>query len=244
MNRVGKKVFISAVVALGVMGVGGYAYLQWLWRPPVFDVAEVNIAEEDKDFAQPIKIKVGPPQADGFPASLELFDHLREVPMVYTGKMLRVKKVLLSVKLYEIASYVEEPKKGEPVALLDELLTDAFPKVYAIRFIASLPGRTILNDIYNEINMTFGDVDMVRLKPNIDRFVQQFARGSKKGDWVFIVWMPGGRIYSSFDAPEKVEFIGHDVPLARAIWRIWAGPKSHPERLGLVERFSTGTTKR
>src|SRR5690606_27840072 len=140
--------------------------------------------------------------------------------------------------LYSIASYVEEPKAGNSNELLDRLLSDGPRKVYILRFLKPLPGNQILNAIREEIDATFQDADMERLKENIDNFVQIFAEGSSTGDEVYMVWLPQGRLYCSFKKQDELKMIAQDIPLARAIWRIWAGEQSGEERLSLVERFS------
>jgi hypothetical protein len=167
----------------------------------------------------------------------------------YTGQARRLEdnpkvgpiNLPVTVKVYDIASYVIEPKKGDKFELLDGLLQDGPTKVYVIRFLSNLPGRKIMNDIYDEINSTFGDVDVPRLKPSIDSFCTTFKNGSRKGDLVYLVWLPGGRIYSAFNTPEKVHLIGQDKPFAKAIWRIWAGEQFGEKRITLVSQYTRET---
>lgn len=232
-----KRILLVAMVVLGAVAAGGYYY--WTTPPVIpFDADALAMPEGGK-LPEPIQIEYGPVNDAGFASWIKVFDERGTYDTVYMGKLLRTKGPrFLPIRLYEIAAYTVDPKPASVDALLGDLLVDGKPKVYVIKFIAGLPGRAILSDIYNEIDATFTDVDMDRLRSNIDKFVQQFARGSKRGDLIYILWLPGGRVYSSFDAPEKVEFIGQDVPLARAIWRIWAGPQSGPERVTLVDRFA------
>lgn len=232
----------AVIVAVAVAG-GAW----WLTRP----LAGITITgasteptieppSEHIDVELPIRLELGRQMVDGFPEVIKVIDGPRTCDVRYMGKIKRSRGVvILSIKTYEIAAYIDEPTRQPTGELLDELLLDGRPKVYLIRFVNPLPGRAILKDIYTEINTTFTDVDMKRLKSNIDRFCQQFARGSSTGDLISIVWLKQGRVYSCFDAMDKVEFIGQDIPLARAIWRIWAGPQCGPERVDLVSRFAT-----
>lgn len=230
-----KKALVLLIIVLVVGSVAGGSYL-WL-QPEPARLSNEPVASPD-ELPPPIRVAPSKRQIQGFPDSVTVFDTKGRYETTYTGKLLRMRRlVVVPVRLYEIASYTPSPQRGETEALLQQLLVDGAPKVYIIKFLIPLPGRTILKDIYDEIHATFTDVDMVRLGPNIDRFVQQFAKGSKRGDYVYILWLPGGRVYSSFGNPDKVEFIGEDVPLARAIWRIWAGPNS-PERNGLVQQYA------
>lgn len=186
-----------------------------------------------------ISIQVAKELENGFPKSLTIHEAGRTFQAQYTGQFTRVRKLLIfPVKVYTIASYVEAPNQGDTQGLLDSLLTDGPRKVYVLRFLRSLTGKQILGAIREEIDLTFDDVDMVRLQSNIDRFCENFANGSSPGDLVYIAWLPGGRLCTSFNKPEHVEMIAEDIPLTRAIWRIWAGANAGAERVGLVERYA------
>lgn len=84
--------------------------------------------------------------------------------------------------------------------------------------------------MWETVDDSFDDVDVERLRSNIEFFVDRFANGSNEGDETYIVWLPGGRSYCSFDDPDAISLVAVDVPLARAIWRIWAG-SAKAERL-------------
>lgn len=240
---------IAVLVLLLVAGVGGYEYYSIFGKPDVTlktrgTTAVANAAPAPQE-EKPLPFIAVAPSTDlveAFPSTVTVHDGDKTYVARYTGQMRRVKPVfVLPINVYDIASYVIEPKEGETLKLLDGLLVDGATKVYLLRFLNNLPGKKISDDIYDEINETFTDVDVDRLKPSIDKFVTQFKGGSKKGDVVYIVWLPGGKVYSAFNTSDRVHFIGQDVPFARAIWRIWAGPKFGEKRLSLVSRYATNS---
>jgi hypothetical protein len=188
--------------------------------------------------ARQVQVEPSGETVEDFPAFIEVVDGSKRYRCEYTGQFRRTKKVLVEIKTYDIASYVLEPEKGETLKLLDGLLVDGKAKVYMLRFISALRGQMIMNDIYDRINSSFDDVDVDRLQKNIDDFVSVFKSGSQKGDIVYIVWLPGGRVYSSFNQANPVPYIADDVPFARALWRIWAGPTFGDIRFNLVRRFA------
>lgn len=208
---------------------------------PLPDRADESTPKEPpKEEAPPPKsISVEPSKEtfEDFPATVTVKDGDKSYTVQYTGQFRRSKKFLIELNTYDIASYVQSPEKGKTMDLLNDLLVDGEVKVYMLRFINALPGRQISNDIYDAINEQFYDVDVDRLKDGITSFSEQFSVGSSRGDIVYIVWLPGGAVYSGFKTRD-LSFIGKDVPFARALWRIWAGPKYGEKRYGLVRRFA------
>jgi hypothetical protein len=197
--------------------------------------------------AEPLSVEAPTPKSisvepskenlEDFPATITVKDGDKSYTVQYTGQFRRSKKFLIELNTYDIASYVQSPEKGQTMDLLNDLLVDGEVKVYMLRFINALPGRQISNDIYDAINEQFYDVDVDRLQDGINTFCEQFSVGSNRGDIVYIVWLPGGAVYSGFKS-QDLSFVGKDVPFARALWRIWAGPKYGEKRYGLVRRFA------
>ena len=236
-----KKLFALISLVLLLLFGGGYV---WLFHVPTDRLGPPP--SPPPDFAQElgvpseVKVVLAQEQVEGFPETVTIHTGNEELLTELTGHFTRSRNLLLiTLNLYEIASYVEAPEKGETELLLNGLLEDNCPKVYLIRFRMKLPGKAVLKAITDEINATFTDVDMDRLKENIDRFVGQFAGGASAGDMIYVARLPGGLVYSSINAPEHLGLIAEDQPLARALWRIWAGETSGPERVGLVKRFAT-----
>jgi hypothetical protein len=221
-----------------------YASISFLGDVPPADAANATSHIAFGIVPSPLAVQHSKATIDNFPETVTIKDGDRSYEVRYTGKILRKRAiVLIPVRIYEIAAYVEAPSEGETETLLDDLLIDGRPKLYIIRFLMPLPGKAILNDIRIALEESFGDVDMKKVENEIDHFCGQFGRGSSRGDLVHIVWLKGGKVFSGFDAPNNVEFIAEDYDFAKALWRVWAGPNSE-NRINLVERFSKNTQER
>lgn len=198
---------------------------------------------KEKPLSTVLQVKVSEELIEGFPKSVTVVDGDKQYKVDYTGNFIRMKQLLVfPIHLYAIASYVQAPKEGDTEALLDEMLVDGTPRVYLLRMLKTIPGKAVMNAIEEEINTYFVDVDMDKYGKDIQRFTAQFGNGATRDDIVYMVWLPGGRVFSGYNAPDKVQLVAQDLTLARAIWRIWAGEHSGPERVGLVERFATRST--
>lgn len=197
------------------------------------------IVEESPAPSPTIAVIPSQEEIEGFPAQITVRDGEQAFVAEYTGQFRRTKEFVLSIDVYDIASYVVEPTHGETLELLDGLLVDGKVKVYVIRFLNSLPGRPLMNDIYNDINTSFTDVDLEKLQENVDRFCLQFQDGSRRGDTVFMAWLPDGKVYSGFNTTDPLTLLAHDIPFARALWRNWSGPRRGDLRFNLVRNYAT-----
>lgn len=189
-----------------------------------------------------LKMVVSSELVDGFPASVEVLDGDRSYTVEYTGQFTRQTKLLfLSIDLYTIASYIESPKPGETEQLLDDMLVDGVRRVYLLRMCKNIPSGAIAHAMDLEIDNYFTDVDLDRLSEQVNAFRAVFSSGARRNQIVYMAWLPGGRVYASFNNPNDVKMIAQDLPLAKAVWAIWAAPHSGPERVGLVEKIATAS---
>lgn len=197
-------------------------------------------APQPKDETTPnlVKVNVSDSTLDNFPETVEIEFGDEKILATYTGHLVKRKKVLiLPVETNRVACYVVSPTMGDGDTLADDLMVDGQPRALLLRFTKRLPGSFIADDIEQNIRETFTDVDVPRLRPNIDRFVQKFANGSAPGHKVYFVWMPGGRVYIGYETPENVELIAEDIPFARALWRCYVG-RDHADRTDMVKRYA------
>lgn len=164
--------------------------------------------------------------ATNLPDSLVVKAGKKVHTLTYTGHKLDVGTLFfLSLELYRLGSFVETPEPASAEAWQEKLLTDGTPKAYLLQFSNQLPGGPIQSAIQEKIDTTFTDVDMAKLGKSIDYFVGLFANGAAKGDTVYLVWLPGGKVYVGFKTTE-LSLLAEDPAFARALWRIWAGPQS------------------
>lgn len=248
---------VGVLILAAAIGYGWYFFhgpvhgLEVHPKPPATALASgsESALETPAETAQPaasptISVEPSPDVVENFPARITIRDGEQTFVAEYTGQYRRIKQVIISINIYDIASYVHEPTKGDTLELLDGLLVDGKAKVYMIRFLNDLPARPLLNDIYKDINTSFTDVDLERLRENIDNFCSQFKNGSRNGDTVYVVWLPGGKIYSAYNSMDPLPLLARDIPFARALWRNWAGPRRGDIRFNLVRQYANETALR
>lgn len=245
----------AALTIVGILAYGWYFFygpVQGLKLPPE-SFAKAKEATVATPSLEPIPFEV--PQApsptialepseeeiEDFPSRITIRNGEQALVAEYTGQFRRNKQILgaIGIDIYDIASYVVEPARGTTSELLDALLIDGKAKVYVVRFLNNLPGRPLMNDIYKDINTEFTDVDLERFQENIDAFCAQFKNGSRRGDMVYVVWLPDGKLYSAYNTADPLALMVHDIPFARALWRNWSGPRRGEQRFNLVRQYAT-----
>lgn len=261
-----KKLFVGAL-AVAVLGWVGYQFsvssvssraplppklhVSGSTTPPVQASERDNgdgptLVEPNGGASQLPAIKVVPSDEliDAFPKSVTLQVDGQSYSLENTGQFVRARTlVIFPIQIYSIASYVESPTSAHRDDLLAGLMRDGPRKVYLLRFLRNLKGSLIHTAISEEIEETFSDVDMGKFKMDIERFTSQFANGSTAGDMVYMVWLPGGWLFSSYNKADSLNLIAQDVTLARAVWRIWAGPNAGDDRFQLVRRYTNSDPK-
>jgi hypothetical protein len=207
---------------------------------PAKESSEPAIPPPDPEPGDTLQFRLGDELVDGFPKTIQLIDGKRTYTLEFTGSFIRKTKLLfITIDLYVIGSYIEKPTTGTTDELLDGMLVDGIRRAYLLRMLKTVPGSAVAHAIDLEIDTFFTDVDMAKVGDEVDQFRKIFANGAKRDQIVYMAWLPGGRSYASFQDPDNVGMVTHDLPLARAIWRIWAGKHSGPERVGLVTHIAT-----
>jgi hypothetical protein len=179
-------------------------------------------------------------RARPFPETIRTGGPIGDCTLQLTGSFVRRRPILfLNLDVYEIASYVETPKLGSTEELLDGLLIPNQRRAYHLRFLLSLSGKQVMEAFDDEVSRSFGDVDMEKHGADVKAFVNLLADGVSAGDVVYLLWTPDGCLFAGFKRNRALERITSEPSVARAIWRIWAGPTAEPGRAGLVARYRT-----
>lgn len=233
-----KSILFGAGAFLFVVILGGGVAYYTIGLAPVPVPEGPPPKPADPETMSVVGVELASEQVDGFPKSLGILVGGERFGTTYTGHVKKqIKVVLIPFHTNDVASYSIDPEEGDADELADALLVDGEPRALLLRFSKRLPGKLIANDINNEIATTFTDVDVPRLRPNIDRFIGKFANGCRPGEQVYFVWLPGGRVYIGYETPDNLELIAEDPPFARALWRCYAG-RNQPDRADIVRAFA------
>ena len=204
--------------------------------------ATVSASKPAINVADQLRLELQRSNENQLPNAVHICCDGKTINTSYTGKFIRIKTVMfVKAEVYQMGSYVESPEPAAADTMLADMLVDGNCKVFVLRFSRSVPGGVISATIKQRIAETFGDVELSRVGQDLDRFVALFANGALAAQTIYMCWMPGGKLYCSFNNSEKLDLISSDFSLTRAIWRIWCGPQAGPERLGLVENLSVAS---
>ena len=184
-------------------------------------------------------LRIGAP----FEESVTITEGGKRYPLMQTGAYVRSRKVLVTIDLYEIASYAESPPEGTTDQMLESLWRDDGRKAYVLRFLKPLPGWELRKAVRDEMARSFGDVSMDDHRDDLDRLLKAFDAGARSGEVFYLVRLTGNRVYFGMGAEKNLALATSSPELARAIWRMWAGPTAEPGRAGLVERLTKPSTR-
>ena len=232
------RVWRSAAVTFA--GVGAAVLTDaYVFPAPRSSRPEEHLATQDS-------VSIFPPLAPSslFPEQVVLSEGGRRTTLSLTGQYARSRQVLFAtIYFYEIASYAEVPPNGSVDEMLESLWRNEGRKVYLLRFLFSVPGWQLRQAVHDEMGRSFGDVPVEEHRGQVDALLNAFASGASAGDVFYLARVAGDRVYLGVRRSKNLDLVTESGPLARAIWRMWAGPTAEPGRAGLVKRL-VGRDKR
>jgi hypothetical protein len=174
-----------------------------------------------------------------FPESLTVWEGAQSTALAASGDYQRIRPILFAdVAVYEVAGYLESPPNGSTLEMLESIWRDDGRKAYLLRFLIPCPGWQLRKAVHDEISRSFDDVPIAEHQETIERLLKRFEGGASMGDVFYLVRLPGNRVYLGVRDEANLELITDSPVLARAIWRMWAGPTAEPGRSGLVKRLA------
>lgn len=189
----------------------------------------------------PKQVSVSPRMIIGatFPASLTVWEGEQRTTLAASGDYQRIRPILFAdVAVYEVAGYLDSPLNGSTLEMLESIWRDDGRKAYLLRFLIPCPGWQLRKAVHDEISRSFDDVPIAEHQETIERLLRRFEGGASMGDVFYLVRLPGSRVYLGVRDEANLELITDSPVLARAIWRMWAGPTAEPGRSGLVKRLA------
>lgn len=216
--------------ALSLLGVGIAISIDALVFPtPRSSRATKSIADQNISVAPALD-----PSAS-FPERIAVVESSRRTNLALTGSYTRRRKMLLTVDIYEVSSFVERLPNGSTEEMLDAIWRQDGLKAYIIRFLFSVPGWTLRQAVRDEMARSFYDVTIDEHREELDRLLAAFGTGASAGDVFYLVRLPENRIYLGVRSEKNLSLVTSSPELSRAIWRMWAGPTAEPGRAGLVK---------
>jgi len=228
-------------MVLAFAGVAGAAAVDLFVFPAPRSSRELSLVESGE---APVSLFPALRVDAPFPESVAVAEGKSAWPLALTGSYVRAKTFLVTISIYEVASYTESPPRGTTEEMLESIWRDDGRKAYALRFLAPLPGWQLQKAVTDEMARSFNDVSIDDYREDIDRLLASFAAGAHTGDVFYLVRLPKGRIYFGMRKERNLTLATSSRPLAQAIWRMWAGPTAEPGRAGLISRVAKASETR
>ncbi|MEW6735650.1 MAG: chalcone isomerase family protein [Acidobacteriota bacterium] len=124
------------------------------------------------------------------------------------------------VKVYAIASYMEESKIDKSRDLYTQLLTDGPTKQLVLQFVRSVDAGSIREAFQEGLKNNIPSYDASPAKKDGDAFLNAQA-DVNTNDQVVLRWSQGGKLELIIKGQTKATF--QNPTLARGVWSIWLG---------------------
>jgi len=163
-----------------------------------------------------------------FPPTVTFEDNGKTYNLQATGVSTRKK---FFVKVYSIASYLQEGAHKNGGDIIREILQDDNAKQLTLKWVRNAPVDKVKEGYVESFREVLGS-DYPKMQGQVDQFIQLFNNEIKKDDEHVLRWMPGGLIEVFINGHQVGSFTNKDF--AKALWSIWFGQKSVVNRDALV----------
>jgi hypothetical protein len=164
-----------------------------------------------------------------FPAEIS-FDHNgTKYNLGATGVATRKK---FFVKVYSVASYLQDFKAGQNVNVAAEIMKDGKAKQLTIQWVHEAPFGKIQEGYLESFQSSLGSAAFNAIQNEINTFVQLFNTDVKVDDEHVLRWIPGGDVEVLING----KAVGHitNVDFAKGLWSIWFGSHSVVDKSKLL----------
>jgi len=157
-----------------------------------------------------------------FPAKVSFDFEGEQYNLSGTGVSTRKK---FFVKVYSVASYIEDPDSVKGGDVFDNILNSKGAKQLSFQWVRNVP--------QNKVRQGYRDA-LGKHTSNAAHIVEftDFFGDVKSGDKHTIRWLPGGTITVSINGEEKGKMQNEEF--AKAVWSVWFGSGSVVKRDRLV----------
>lgn len=164
-----------------------------------------------------------------FPSQVS-FDHGgKKYPLEQTGVATRKK---FMVKVYYVASYLENGIVTDKANAFDQILQDNKAKQLTLRFVHEASAAKVKEGYEDSFSKVLQGVEYNKLKKEIDTYIGFFNVDVKVGDEQVIRWIPGGTIEVILNGTSAGTIT--NAAFAKALFSIWFGPNSIVKREDLI----------
>ncbi len=168
-------------------------------------------------------------EASQFPAQVS-FEHAgTKYQLEKTGEATRKK---FFVKVYYVASYLENGVVTNKANAFDQILTDNKAKQLTLKFVHEASASKIHEAYEDSFKKEISGEEYAAMRKDIDTYMGFFNADVNVGDEQVIRWLPGGYIEVIINGKSAGNIT--NPAFAKALFSIWFGPNSIVKREDLV----------
>lgn len=164
-----------------------------------------------------------------FPAQVSFQYNGKQFKLDDTGVATRKK---LFIKVYSIASYIENPNSLAKGDVFANILNSKNAKQLTSIWVRNVDQKRVHEGYRESLEKALGAEASKQLKTEVDRFLGFFG-DVRENDSHTLRWMPDGTVTVEINGHEKGK-IEKNERFARGLWSIWFGAESVVNRNDLV----------
>ncbi len=147
-----------------------------------------------------------------------------------TGASTRIK---FFVKVYAVASYVENPVKTNLDALVNQILDGNPARQFTIHWLRDAEAEKVKSGFVEGLQKTTTAAEFSSFQDAIKSYLVAYEESIKANDIIVLRWLPSGKLQVYRNDKLKAEITNN--AFARAVWNVTVGPNSAVKR---AEMFS------
>lgn len=137
--------------------------------------------------------------------------------------------------LYSIAHYLQGAIDAPERVILVQIFSDGEAKEFLIEWMKDLSADSVKNELRSSFEKALEKKELREHEKEIDAFIGYFSNDVKNKDQTKILWMAKGVLQVFFGSELKGEIT--NIPFAKAVWKVWLGPKSVVNRSLLIDDY-------
>lgn len=163
-----------------------------------------------------------------FPSHIQIHINNRNFLLDKTGSTVKE-------GFYTIAHYLQGAVDAPETVILVQIFSDGEVKEFLIDWEKAFTADAIQKELRSSFSKALTNAELEEHKDFIEEFLHFFDQDVKKREQVKILWLAEGDLRVFYGAKQKGKIVS--IPFAKAVWKLWLGPKSVVARSLLIDDY-------
>ncbi|CRX39526.1 chalcone isomerase family protein [Estrella lausannensis] len=138
-------------------------------------------------------------------------------------------------ELYSIAHYLQGAIEAQERVILVQIFSDGEAKEFLIEWMKDFKQDEIKKELKSSFEKALDKKELAEHEKEIASFINFFNQDVKAKDQIKILWMAKGQLQVFYGSDLKGEI--NSIPFAKAVWKVWLGPKSVVNKSLLIDDY-------